>query len=109
LVNTALLSHTGWYTGRSSTSSSTKKRDGKLTSKTRKAILKEIESAENDRKLLELLCDFSILLALDDALSELESEKLCATVSKWARGQKKAVSLDDSLKQKLKGALDPTI
>jgi NPL4 family len=109
LVNTALLSHTGWYTGRSAATSSIKKRDGKITSKARKAILKEIDSAENDRKLLELLCDFSILLALDDALSALESEKLCLTVSKWARGQKKTVSLDDALKQELKRVLYPAI
>jgi hypothetical protein len=55
--------------------------------------------------VLELLCDFSILLALDEVLDVKDSEQLCKIVQKWARGQKKGTNLDDGLKLRLESIL----
>jgi ribosome-binding protein aMBF1 (putative translation factor) len=105
LVNTAMLSHEGSFAGNLGSGSSVKK-NGSLTNKARKAILKAMDDDDsNDALVLELLCDFSILLALDDVLDVKDSERLCKTVQKWARGQKKGTNLDDDLKLRLKSIL----
>lgn len=104
LVNTALLSHTGMYAGGGGTQGSTKKKNGALTSKTRKAIVKALKDDGSDDgtgRLLAILCDFSVLLALDELLTPQESERLFQVVQKWARGQKKTAKVDDKLKQRL--------
>jgi hypothetical protein len=106
LVNTALLSHEGWYAG---ADNSVKKKTGALTNKTRKALRKLLGTATNDgpdgqtddSKLMDLLCDFGVLLALDELLSSSESELLCRSVQKWARGQKTTATIGESLKQRL--------
>jgi hypothetical protein len=105
LVNTAMLSHEGSFAGNLGSGSSVKK-NGSLTNKARKAILKAMDDDDSDdAKVLELFCDFSILLALDDVLDVKDSERLCKTVQKWARGQKKGTKLDDDLKLRLKSIL----
>jgi hypothetical protein len=104
LVNTALLSHEGWYAG---SDNSIKRRTGALTNKTRKALLKLLVPADDvpgqpdDPKLMALLCDFGVLLALDELLTSSESELLCRSVQKWARGQKTTATISESLKQRL--------
>lgn len=103
LVNTAMLSHEGSFAG--STAGSSVKKNGSLTNKARKAVLKAMDDDSQDASVLELLCDFSILLALDEVLDEKDSERLCKTVQKWARGQKKGTKLDDALKLRLKSIL----
>jgi NPL4 family len=111
LVNVALLSHTGMFAGQASQSSSTiNKRSGKISNKVRKAILKALRSSDDDsNSVFEIISDFSIILALDDMLLEKDSEQLCKIIYKWARGQKKSVTLDDAMKDKLIRVLDSTV
>lgn len=146
LINTALLSlPSGMYAG-GYTSSKKKKTqqlpvqrtNGKLTSKTKKMIVKEIrllleqqqqqqhaqsstafDSNSNESmqrtqpvtttsslSLLELLCDFHILVAIDVLLTQTESKQLCETIYKFARGQKNSARIDIQLLQKLLYVLD---
>ena len=117
LVNVALLSHTGMFTGSATTLSSKKQRDGKISNKTRKAILKAIDAADNDAlenngansEIFGIINDFNILLAIDEILTEEDSKQLCTTLYKWARGQKKSVKLDSQLTKRLRRALDATM
>jgi hypothetical protein len=116
LVNVALFSHNGMFTGPVTTKISKKKRDGKfISSKIRKAILKAIdnddetiENGETASEIFEIIADFAILLALDEILIENDSEQLCRALYKWSRGQKKSVKLDRQLKDALRRALDAT-
>ena len=119
LVNVALLSHTGMFTGPTATLSTKTKRDSRrISNKIRKAIVKAIVDDHNDEntigngvatnKLFEIISDFNILLALDGMLNENDSEQLCRTLYKWARGQKRSVKLDSQLKERLRRALDIT-
>ena len=99
LVNTAMLSHAGAYSG---TIASVKK-NGSLTNKARKAL---IAALDDDRKLLEQLCDFNALLALDQSLSKDDSQQLCQLVRKWARGQKQGTQVGSKLKRQLRIVLE---
>ena len=99
LVNTAMLSHAGAYSG---TIASVKK-NGSLTNKARKAL---IAALDDDRKLLEQLCDFNALLALDQSLSKDDSQQLCQLVRKWARGQKQGTEVGSKLKRQLRIVLE---
>ena len=101
LVNTAMLSHEGLYAGGSAVSSI--KKNGALTNKTKKNLLAVID---DDRQLLQQLCDFNTLLALDEVLSESESDSLCQLVKKWARGQKQGTQVSAGLKLKLRSVLE---
>jgi hypothetical protein len=103
LVNTALLSHVGWYAG-ASASSSVKRKDGSLTTKTRKSLLQALHDKE-DAQLLTLLSDFQVILALDEILGASDSEKICACVRKWARGQRKGTVLDAEVKRRMETML----
>lgn len=98
LVNTALLSHDGLY------ASSTKptKKNGSLTKKTKKALVAAL-GEKNDGKLLTLLGEFRILVALDTLLhhNDDEMQGLCQAVRKWARGQKQGTTVPANLKRKL--------
>lgn len=119
LVNTAVLSHVGSYSGdsSSSTASSTKKSNGGLTLKAKKRIVQALDSP-NANDFLKEICDFNVLLALDELLSSSSSKSkkqagnsnslteetkvLCKLVRKWARGQKKGTVIDPKFKMKLK-------
>lgn len=98
LVNTALLSHDGLY------ASSTKptKKNGSLTTKTKKALVAAL-GEKTDGKLLTLLGEFRILVALDTLLHQNDDEMqdLCRAVRKWARGQKQGTTVPANLKRKL--------
>ena len=115
LVNVALFSHTGMFTGPATALSNKKKRDGRLSNKTRKAIMNAldnddaVENGDDASKIFEIISDFSILLALDEILMEPDSEQLCRTLYKWSRGQKKSVKLESQLKRRLRHALDATM
>ena len=102
LVNTAMLSHAGSFAG--PTSNSVKKSGG-LTNKVKKVIVSSLDS-DDDGKLLEALCDFNLLLALDKTLSSEDMEQLCGLVKKYARGQKRGTHLDERLKLLLRSMLD---
>jgi len=114
LVNTAVLSHSGSYCG-SSGGNPTKKSNGGLTNKTKKALAKALDSPESG-DFLKLACDFSVLLALDELLASSSGGKsggsssaikedtkiLCGLVKKYARGMKKGTVIDPKFKMKLK-------
>jgi hypothetical protein len=105
LVNTALLSHSGLFAGQATLA--VKRKNGSLTTKTKKSLLAALESSSTSQQnLLELLCDFNVLLALDEVLTQDESKQLCETVRKWARGQKRSTVLDKKLARKLKSILE---
>lgn len=101
LVNTAMLSHVGSFAGKTATSSV--KKNGSLTNKTKKTLL---EAISNDSKLLEELCNFNTLLALDQSLSREDTEELCGLVRKWSRGQKQGTKVGSKVKMHLKGILE---
>lgn len=94
LVNTAMLSHEGRYSGGSPKSSI--KKAGTLTTKSKKALLKHVDG--DSEKFVKSLCDFDILMALTKSLKEEESAELCALVKKYARGQRKAAQPSKQLK-----------
>jgi hypothetical protein len=101
LVNTAMLSHTGSFSGKSATSSV--KKNGNLTTKTKKALLGALD---DDPRLLEELCDLNTILALDQTLPKADSEELCQLVRKWARGQKQGTLVGPKLKMQLRSILE---
>lgn len=110
LVNTAVLSHVGSYSG-GSKGSAVKKSSGGLTKKTKKVLLRALENNDSNQFLQEI-CDFNILMALDELLSAQSSSKasivceetelLCGLVKKWARGQKQGTTIDSKFKMRLK-------
>jgi hypothetical protein len=102
LINTAMLSHVGAYAGKTPTSSV--KKNGALTNKAKKALAGAL--ADDDHKLLEQLCDFNALLALDQLLPKEASEELCQLVRKWSRGQKQGTQVGSKLKMHLKSVLE---
>ncbi len=101
LVNTAMLSHEGNFSG-GSTKSSIKK-SGALTLKAKKTILSRIDG--DSEKLVASLCDFNTLMALARSIGEDEMSELCNLVKKYARGQRKAATPSKQLKLVLKNAL----
>jgi hypothetical protein len=101
LVNTAMLSYVGSFSGKTSTSSV--KKNGNLTNKAKKALIKAFD---DDKKLFEELCNFNTILKLDQSLSSEESDKLCELVRKWARGQKQGTKLGSKLEMHLKSILE---
>jgi hypothetical protein len=114
LVNTAVLSHSGSYCG-SSGGNPTKKSNGGLTNKTKKALAKALDSPESN-DFLKLASDFSVLLALDELLASSSGSKsssssstitedtklLCGLIKKYARGMKKGTVIDPKFKMRLK-------
>lgn len=104
LVNTAMLSHVGLYSGGANApiGGNVKRGSGALLVKTRKRILAAMEQGNG---ALKELCDFDVLLALDSLIGRQESEKLCLLVRKYARGQKKGTVLDGHLKLTLQSVL----
>mmetsp|Transcript_30091 Transcript_30091/g.73100 ORF Transcript_30091/g.73100 Transcript_30091/m.73100 type:complete len:648 (-) Transcript_30091:141-2084(-) len=103
LINTALLSHDGSFSG-SSSASSVKKSNGTLTNKTKKDLLALMEK-DDDRSLMATLCDFNLLLALDSMLEDNDMAELCELVRKWSRGQKQGTAIGPKLKMKLQSLL----
>jgi len=108
LVNLAMLSHVGLYSGGAAAiGGNVKRSSGALLVKTRKRILATLEQRHgNDGALLEELCDFDVLLALDSLMGREDSEKLCSMVRKYASGQRKSTVLDDHLRLKLQTVID---
>ena len=106
LVNMAMLSHVGLYSGGTNApaAGNVKRGIGALLIKTRKRLLAALEDGDSS-KIFKELCDFDILLAIDGMIGSTESEKLCMLVRKYARGQKKGTVLDTHLKLVLSSAL----
>ena len=114
MVNTGVLSHVGAYSG-SSAGSATKKSNGGLTLKTKKQLIRALDSSDSNDFLREI-CNFNILLALDELLAASSKSKtkakggviaddtkaLCKLVKRWARGQKKGTVIDSKFRMKLK-------
>jgi len=105
LVNTALLSQNGRHSGKEGINPV--KKTGGLTAKAKKGILNLLDqrSGENDGPLLEELCDFTILMALDKVLGQEDMDELCALVQKYSRGQKKGTTVEKKLKRALHSVL----
>jgi len=107
LVNLAMLSHVGLYSGGAASSGGNVKRSsGALLVKSRKRILALAQHHGNDEALLKELCDFDVLLALDSLIGREESGELCLMVRKYANGQKKSIVFDDHLRLNLQTVLD---
>ena len=106
LVNMAMLSHVGLYSGGTNApvAGNVKRGSGALLIKTRKRLLAALDDGDSS-KIFKELCDFDILLAIDGMIGSTESEKLCLLVRKYARGQKKGTVLDSHLKLVLSSAL----
>jgi hypothetical protein len=107
LVNTALLSHEGLYAGNEKKPT---KKNGTLNSKAKKALLAAMEecSSTSDAPLLQLLCDFQVLVALDShaTMKDADIQEICRVVQKFARGQKQGATLSSKLKRKLQTLLE---
>lgn len=97
LINTAMLAHVGKFAGVASV-----KKNGMLMAKAKQALLVALE--KND-SILNCLCDFNLLMALDPHLPSEQMETLCGLVKKWARGQKQGTTITPQLKTLLKGIL----
>jgi hypothetical protein len=108
LVNLAMMSHVGQYSGGvGSARGNVKRSSGALLVKTRKRILAALEQRhENDDSVLKELCDFDVLLALDSLIGREESEELCSIVRKYASGQRRNTVLGDQLRLILQSVLD---
>jgi hypothetical protein len=106
LVNTAMLSHVGLYSGgeESPPGGNVKKNSGALLSKKRKRILASLENNDSSQTLKEL-CDFDVLMALDLMIGREDMRELCDLVKKYARGQKRGTLLSDALKLTLMSSL----
>mmetsp|Transcript_13753 Transcript_13753/g.26862 ORF Transcript_13753/g.26862 Transcript_13753/m.26862 type:complete len:553 (-) Transcript_13753:50-1708(-) len=104
LVNTAMLSHVGSYSGGENApiGGNVKRSNGALLVKTKTRILTALQKGEGE---LEELCDFDILMALDAMLCPEDSEQICAIVKKFARGQRKGTALSEHLKLTLLSVL----
>jgi hypothetical protein len=106
LVNTALLSHEGPYAGNEKKPT---KKNGTLNAKTKKALLAAMtNSNDDDGPLLQLLCDFQVLVALDShaTMKDADMQEMCRVVRKFARGQKQGATLSSKLKRKLQTMLE---
>lgn len=104
LVNTAMLSQVGSYSGK--TTNSVNKKNGSLTGKTQKTLLAALDKDSSDHcSLLNALSDFNILVALDALLPAEQTEQLCRLVKKWARGQKHGTQVPQKIKLSLQSVL----
>mmetsp|Transcript_17378 Transcript_17378/g.32959 ORF Transcript_17378/g.32959 Transcript_17378/m.32959 type:complete len:533 (-) Transcript_17378:48-1646(-) len=95
LVNTALLSHQGRFSGSPGVVSV--KKGGGLAAKKKKTLLGMIDAGD-DSGLVEELCDFSALIALDKCMDNKDMEIMCNLVNKYSKGQRKSLEIDKSLK-----------
>ena len=124
LVNTALLQQQGSFVGSNGSPSGVKSSNPyQLTKRTRKTLAQAATAAMaavksgTDKKesnksssacasLLELLCNFQILVALYEDLSQEDMKLLVETVRKFARGPKKGTTVDRSVLQRLQQVLN---
>jgi len=102
LINTAMLSHEGRLSGKAHVNSV--KKVGGLTAKKKKAILAKIEDG-SDGDIIDELCDFSAIMALDRSLSKEDLAYLCKLVVKYSKGMRKGIEMDNKLKLVLKSVL----
>ncbi len=102
LVNTAMLSHEGRFSGKAGANSV--KKVGGLTIKKKKAILAKIDIGD-DGDIIDELCDFNAIMALDRSISKDEMAYLCTLVTKYSKGIRKGITMDNNLKLVLKTAL----
>jgi hypothetical protein len=103
LINTALITHQGLLPG---SNTNTIKKTGGLTTSARKRLIAAIDAKEDsDSQILDFLCDFNVLVALDALLSSEESQSLLRVVLKWSKGQKQGTSVTPTMKRVLKTLL----
>ena len=102
LVNTAMLSHEGRFSGKAGVNAV--KKVGGLTANKKKALLAKIDSG-NDSDLIEELCDFNVLMALDRSIEKEDMNSLCKLVTKYSKGQRQGIEMGNELKLVLKSVL----
>jgi hypothetical protein len=73
------------------------KKGGGLSAKKKKILLEKIDAGD-DSDLVEELCDFSALMALDKCMDKKDMEIICNLVNKYSKGQRKSLEVDRSLK-----------
>lgn len=113
LVNTAMVSHTGKFSGVEGLN--TVKKNGMLTPKYKRQLLmalnenfdnslcdKDSKSSRNDSEAIRLLSSLNVLLVLDKVLTKNEIGDLCKVLMKYAKGQRKGATLGNQLKMALK-------
>ena len=100
LVNTAMLSHQGKHSGKDSVLA----KNGGLTGKAKKKILLALNH-DGSEKLLKVLSDFHILCGLDKVLGNNDMDEVTRLVSKYAKGQKKGTSVNQSLRKTLQSVV----
>jgi hypothetical protein len=109
LVNTAVVSQTGWYTKVKRT---VKKNNGRLTKATRTKLLAALlqDNSNDDAVALDLLCDFDLLVVLVRMLRQRpgqllpeddDGRELCQTVQQFAKGRKRTTKLNPALRQRI--------
>jgi hypothetical protein len=115
LVNTAVVSHTGWYT---KVKRSVKKKNGRLTKAARTKLLAALlqdqddDNNNDDAVALDLLCDFDLLVVLVRMLRQRpgqppptddddDGRELCQTVQQFAKGRKRTTKLNPALRQRI--------
>jgi hypothetical protein len=59
----------------------------------------------NDGNIIDELCDFSTIMALDRSLSKEDLAYLCKLVVKYSKGMRKGIEMDNKLKLVLKSVL----
>lgn len=104
LVNTAMLSHEGRFSGKADSNSIKKVRVGGLTAKKKESLLAQIEDG-NDSDLVDGLCDFNVMMALDRSLLREDMSSLCKIVAKYSRGHKKGIEVENKLKLVIKNSI----
>ncbi len=102
LVNTAMLSHEGRFSGKAGVNAV--KKTGGLTNKKKKTLLSKLEGESNEEIFREL-CDFDTLMALHSILGKDDMDQLCTLVTKFSRGQRKGTEMGNDLKLVLKSVL----
>eukprot|EP00550_Attheya_septentrionalis_P009748 CAMPEP_0198282024 /NCGR_PEP_ID=MMETSP1449-20131203/1897_1 /TAXON_ID=420275 /ORGANISM="Attheya septentrionalis, Strain CCMP2084" /LENGTH=611 /DNA_ID=CAMNT_0043978095 /DNA_START=159 /DNA_END=1991 /DNA_ORIENTATION=- len=88
LVNTAMLSHVGLFSGSEGVAHPVKGKNRSLTQNAKKRILAAAAAAatlehESQQVLMKELCDLNVLLALDNLLQADQTDELCRIVQKW--------------------------
>lgn len=105
LVNTAMLSHIGKFSGKLGNNIIGK--GGGLTAKTKSRLLSIIQAAKggNDNDVFDTLCDFNLLCGLDKIVGKNEMNELIDLVTKYSKGHKRGLKLGQHLRLVLESAL----
>ena len=100
LVNTAMLSHRGKYSGKETVLT----KNGVLTGKAKKKLLLALKNSDSE-KLLMIMSDFQILCGLDRLLAKKDMLEIFRLVNKYNQGQKRSTDIGQKLRTSLQNTL----